>query len=447
MRFSQETLQVFVAAHEEAARRGQPSITPADQVLALLAGDGVAARALGSLGVTAEVLFPAEAEGVTAEVLFPAEAEGMTADALARHVGWESASRRSRAQVPLGAPAKAVVTRATLAAMGEQTLLTTGHLLLAVLDQPDDPATRALASLAGPEAIREAVARQQAVRAETPASTVAERLAQVRLGPAPRRPRRGAVAGGLALALLWYVACGALILTTGPDPVLAAVALLGFPVYVFGLTALLRGVTVRTAGRRMARGAGLVVELPAELTALLAGRGVTRLETRALTGPMVRNRCVRIGRWAWLVLAPATIKDDPALRFVLAHEIGHLVRNDSLGRRSRSLLAIGLVGAALIIGTGTAVVIALIGSFAMVVTGRWSAEFAADRIGVRWVGAADLVHWAAGHRALLAQPQNRTPRRRARRMVSWLSHPPLALRVARTGRLRSRSGPARSGMS
>jgi Zn-dependent protease with chaperone function len=171
------------------------------------------------------------------------------------------------------------------------------------------------------------------------------------------------------------------------------------------------------------------------LTDLVARYRVSTLELRTQLDGRLHNRSLRLGRRAWIVLAPTTMGDERALPFVLAHEVGHVVRNDS--RRGLALIPLrtSLLCAAIMVGTVTAAAVAFAGLLVWTVGTRWATEFAADAFAVRWVGADGFHAFLDQHRAGRRHPANRALRYRLGRSTAWLRHPPVRLRLWRADRI------------
>lgn len=235
-----------------------------------------------------------------------------------------------------------------------------------------------------------------------------------------------------AVMLAWYVLTGFLVvrLGGGTDTGPAVAVLVAAPIVNF---------TAQTAqvGRRVARKARDLrgtarqsAAVPPELIALLSGRGIRRTEIWMESG-RVRSRSFRTRDRAWIVMAQRHVARRGPRWFVTAHEVTHLVRNDALTSRVCWALAIGLLGGAVLSGAPAAAAVGCAGALLLFVGKRWYAEFSCDLVAARWAGPASMSEWVADHRTLLRAPQNRSAAKRLRRgLVSWLTHPPLWLRLA-----------------
>src|SRR5258705_13449479 len=126
---------------------------------------------------------------------------------------------------------------------------------------------------------------------------------------------------------------------------------------------------------------------------MLRSRGIHRLALLAQTGGVRRNRCMRLGRRAWLVLAPATIRRPGALGFVLGHEVAHLARNDTLRRRIDVAMGLSLLYGAVFAANPAAWAVAVGGAALLWLVPRWTAELAADAIAAHWAGPDAMRDW------------------------------------------------------
>jgi Zn-dependent protease with chaperone function len=126
---------------------------------------------------------------------------------------------------------------------------------------------------------------------------------------------------------------------------------------------------------------------------------------------------IRAGRKAWLVLSDGVFRDPRSGRFVLAHELAHLLRNDSYRGRVGGYLLRMLIPAALISFTPAAWAIMAASFLLHWVAIRWPAEIACDRIAARLTSYSEMVSVLdlRGWRRYVPLP--------------WW-HPPIALRLA-----------------
>jgi Zn-dependent protease with chaperone function len=406
-RFTEQARDAVVRAQEEARRSGDATIDPRHLVLGLLAiDDSIAQLALAGLGVTAQVIpaprQPSASTALSGRIPFNHETK----------VALESALRQS-------------------IALGHVTL-STGDLLLGVVANGDHAASGGLTAAGfGHDRVRAAVLEQyvSGVSPEVRQQPSAEVWRDLRMGPAPDRlPARRAGIIGMVSVLLWYAALAAAIVgltwdEIGPET-FGAVAVMATLISGGLVWTRARG-TIR---RQIAR-APLALDPPDQVIAALARRGVTA-EVRVQPDYQVRDRCYRYGSRAWIVLAPRTMRRPQTLAFVLAHEVAHLVRNDHAWRRLLAVLGPGLLLGAYVTFDPRAWAIGFAGVIGCQVVVLWWTELACDAFAVRWTGADALRAWAADHRALLREPQNRGWRRQARRAFTLTTHPPLSLRQA-----------------
>jgi ATP-dependent Clp protease ATP-binding subunit ClpA len=178
-RFSQEARAAVVGAKQEAIRAGQRDIATDHLLVALAAGSGVAAQALAAAGVTA-----ADLRGRLVRDT-DAEPDPLDADALASiGIDLDAVRRASDAAFGPGALDRAGARRAgrglltgspRMTKLAKQSLelalraalrqgdrsISSGHLLLGLLDQDTSPAIRTLAAAgADPVALREDTIRR-----------------------------------------------------------------------------------------------------------------------------------------------------------------------------------------------------------------------------------------------------------------------------------------------
>jgi hypothetical protein len=391
-----------IAFARDAARRlGHERIDSADLLLGLMAEkDGIAAAALADLGV--------RIAGVTAAIAASAlinpphdDTERYFADDLAAALN--AAARHS---------------------LRDDRGVTTGHLLLGVVSTKSGSGALALSALGITAAMVEAaVPRVTAARPE--GSSLSDAVARAELPHEAPLPGRFAVALGVGATVTIAAGLGAVIALSTPtleDAVVVGAAMVVCAGAQFLAVGAVLLVAPLVAARRFARQRPLVA--PPYLVDLLRRHGIRRLSLLAQTGGGRRNRCLRLGRRAWLVLAPATIRRPRALAFAIGHEVAHLARNDSLRRRVDLTLGLSLLYGAGFAGNPAAWALAVSGAGLLWLVPRWTAELAADTIALQWAGREAMRDWAA------AVP----PARRAHRLAGLLTHPPLPLRLRRAAR-------------
>jgi Zn-dependent protease with chaperone function len=217
----------------------------------------------------------------------------------------------------------------------------------------------------------------------------------------------------------------------GPARLLAGAGYLAIVLVDGVIQILLTGVGARRVERRLAKRAPAVVAPPAVVTDIVSRAGVRRFALRVSTGRLIQDRAYRLGRSASIVLSAVTIVESASLPFVLAHEIGHVVRRDSGHHRASFIMAASMVVIPLAAPAPLPLVIAVVAGAVVFVADRWRAEYACDAFAVRWVGAEPLRLWMTTYAGRLSRPENRTPRRRLRRSLGRLTHPPIDRRMAR----------------
>jgi ATP-dependent Clp protease ATP-binding subunit ClpA len=158
-RFDGAARQAVTSARDEAARAGQQQIGPEHLLVALAGGTGIAAEALAGAGAGADALRALLPLGEAAR-LAPLDAEGLAligidldtvsraADA-AFGAGALTRDRAARSRVrrmPFSRAARQAIELSVRSAVRlGQNQITSGHVLLGVLDQPASPAVAMLA--------------------------------------------------------------------------------------------------------------------------------------------------------------------------------------------------------------------------------------------------------------------------------------------------------------
>ncbi len=383
-------------ARESARKLGHEHIDSADLLLGLLTeGQGIAAVALAQLEV--------RAAGVRAAI---------AASPLLRVTGEERFFSDDLAEA---------LRHAGRLSLRDDRGVTTGHLLLGLVSTAGGPGARVLAALGvTPEMVATVVPRVIADHEEGPTLSAAVARAELPGDPDRRLPGRGAVAARVGLTVVVAAGLGIVIAASAPTPtdaVATGVAMAVCAAAQAVVSGIVLALVPSLAARRFARQRPLLA--PEFLPALLRGRGIRHFQLLAQTGAQRRNRCLRLGRRAWLVLAPSTIRRPLALGFVLGHEAAHLARNDTLRRRVDLILVLTLPYGAFFAESRLGWAVALGGGAVLWVVPRWSAELAADAVGVRWAGAEAMRAWAG---TIGAVPP-------LRRLIGLLTHPPLKLRL------------------
>jgi Zn-dependent protease with chaperone function len=335
---------------------------------------------------------------------------------------------------PLAADVKAALESAVREAIGLcHSQITSGHILLGVTAQ-DCAATRALSSLgATPELVRAAI-----LEVAPPGPTPGQLVATIPLpvpppGALPSRWLGPWSTLGLVVAqgLAFAAALATIPSVDWQDAAVGYLVIIGVNV---PLQILLGGVAARRVRTRLAARAPTVAEPPPAVAGVLDRYRVRRWEIRVEEHRIIRDRSYGLGRRSWIVLSGNTVRTGgSAAAFVLAHEIGHLIRGDSWRRRIGTVLMLAMVIVPLIDASPLTLAVTILASLAVFVGDRWLAEFGADRVAVRWVGVDGMRAWQERHRDLVRARQNRTVRRRVRRILGRLTHPPLSWRAARAG--------------
>jgi Zn-dependent protease with chaperone function len=245
----------------------------------------------------------------------------------------------------------------------------------------------------------------------------------------------------LALALVLYVIAAATALAVVPADLRGEISLglLAILAVDIPLLELLRGITARRVRKRLARTAPSIVDLPVHVMAVAARYGVRELTARIQMTPAARDRAYRVGRRAWIVLSAGTVHSGEFRSFVLCHEIGHVVRDDSRVRRIAFVVAAAIILVATLPTDGLSLAVAVVATLLAFVAERWLAELACDAFAVRWTGVEPFRVWATLYLHRLRQPANRRPARWLRRALGLLSHPPMGLRLWWAQRVAARS--------
>ncbi|GLW31122.1 hypothetical protein Areg01_40620 [Actinoplanes regularis] len=404
MRVTDQALRVLVLAAEAAHGSGETPVTGYHLLLGLAEGEGGARHVLD---VSAARL-RAPAPPPPGEVALAGEAVAGVAGEIA---GGSFPS------------AKEIADRAVSHAHASgRDYATTTDLLFAALG-PDDGPAAALLRAAGvdPARIRAALTEQDHASccAESGISKIRPILAGMG-SHAARMPGRFRAAAGLLPVLLLYAVVVAVTWdSAGPETVLVTGAL------AWLLMGPLFQLRVRQQTRASLASTPEMLIVPAGIRPLLDRLGVRDLEVRRRPG-VAADRCLRLGRRAWLVISGNTEDHPEWAGFVLWHEIAHLARRDILVSQIRPALWFSVYCAALISVDFRALAIVVVGGPLLIVAQRWWSELACDRLAVRFAGTAALHGWVADQWEI----QRIARRQGVQERWSWLTHPPLALRTA-----------------
>ncbi|GIE88508.1 Clp amino terminal domain-containing protein, pathogenicity island component [Actinoplanes regularis] len=419
MRVTDQALRVLVLAAEEAHGSGETPVTGYHLLLGLADGEGGARHVLD---VSAARL-RAPAPPPPGEVALAGEAVAGVEAGVAGEI--DGASSPAVREIAGGSfpSAKEIADRAVSHAQASgRDYATTTDLLFAALG-PDDGPAAALLRAAGvdPARIRAALTEQDHATccAESGISKIRPILAGMG-SHAARMPGRFRAAAGLLPVLLLYAVVVAVTWdSAGPETVLVIGALAWL---VMGPLFQLR---VRQQTRASLASTPETLIVPAGIRPLLDRLGVRDLEVRRRPG-VAADRCLRLGRRAWLVISGNTEDHPEWAGFVLWHEIAHLARRDILMSQIRPAAWFSVYCAALISVDFRALAIVVVGGPLLIVAQRWWSELACDRLAVRFAGTAALHGWVADQREI----QRIARRQGVQERWSWLTHPPLALRTA-----------------
>jgi Zn-dependent protease with chaperone function len=249
--------------------------------------------------------------------------------------------------------------------------------------------------------------------------------------PPSALPRRGAAGRALFAALTLYTVVAAVALQTVPADLRLDVGggLLVVLAVDVPLVELMRGIATRRVRVRLARLAPTTVELPATVAAVVARYGIRELSIRMQVGVAPRDRAFRVGRRAWVVLGHRTVHRGEFRSFVLCHEIGHVVRDDSRIRRITYVVASATILVLGLLTDGPTLAVAVGLTLLAFVAEHWLAELACDAFAVRWVGVEAFRAWATPYRARLGRAARLGLRSRLRIARGLLTHPPMGLRL------------------
>jgi hypothetical protein len=423
-RFTEQARAVVLAARDAATEVERADITSYDLVCGSLTVEGsVAARALTELGVTAATL---QAQAPTSAPIAGAPA--------ATETGATPVRRPFRAELK-----QALEAVAAEAETRGHTAITTGHLLLGIIATPDSAGAQALGAAGfDAETVRAAIDRAHdgPTGGETATTTGAIIGALASFGDRlSAMPGRFSPALESLLALAWYAVTAAILIGfVWENPHLPTVfALLGgIPAALLGMYgAQARSSSERPSDRQFGEP---LYDPPQQVLAAVRRVGITTLTIHRARPGVPGDRCYRVGRRGMVVLNPSSAWDVDRLPFVLGHEVAHLVRRDHLRRRLAGALYAGACTTAFLSADRTAMAVAAASVLVHVVATRWASELSCDAWAVRWSSVEAMRSWAAYRRTTRRRSINRWVDPRLTGLGSLLTHPPLALRLARTAR-------------
>jgi hypothetical protein len=238
-----------------------------------------------------------------------------------------------------------------------------------------------------------------------------------------------------AAVLVGYAPLAALEIVLVP-PAIQVAALVAAVIVPIALCPVMRALV----WRRPLVGEGIeAVEVPG-LCAALAPTGLRDVKVFRDPGGRFTGRSAgaarRFGRGGMIFLRPSSRKTHPDItRFIAAHEVAHLARNDSMSDALTVACLAALVGVAA--ATRPSDLLWLwIPAEALVVTLRWCQEIVCDRIAANVAGPIPTNEYVAhlGRAAARRRRRPFLPRIRAQ-FMGRLTHPPLCIRrsaLART---------------
>jgi hypothetical protein len=251
-------------------------------------------------------------------------------------------------------------------------------------------------------------------------------------GAPGRLPGRGVAVRSVLIMFGFFALFGvALVAVASPDrrPLLV-LFLLCVPAIVIPIRKALRPARVHTRVRAIRTVTDGKLAGPAPLVDLVTRRHGPMEVQVFIEDHVVKSRAMRVRDRAWVVISVAHVGHPDVRRFVTLHETAHLLRNDTLRYELTSVLTLTLAESALISTSVPGLAVGLAAALALQLIGRWPAELACDTLATRWAGSEGMALWVRQSRRLRALPANRTVRRRLRRvLLSWLTHPPLPLRL------------------
>ncbi len=248
------------------------------------------------------------------------------------------------------------------------------------------------------------------------------------LGDAPPLPGRAASLRRIAAAALAFVGiCAVIALLGGPDGAEAAV--LGSVLMIFALI-IVPAILMLRPGRARSRCAGKppapTVVAP-DIARSLATCGVTTVEIYMPAKRVRRpNLGFGVGRFGFIRVSPILMA-SPSGRFVLAHEVAHVARRDSILMTFSTVASLYLVVASAATLNLEVFLLGTLGGLVFAAGCRWGAEIGCDRIATRWVGrdAAQLGFTVMRNGMRLLR---RKPVGFVRWALAWRTHPPVWLR-------------------
>lgn len=294
-------------------------------------------------------------------------------------------------------------------------LLRSGHLVLAMARTPECGAAHILRALGADfTAVELAAAANHVPSVPEPDVVLSDEframlVRQTGLAwPKPRIHVLSAVFSGL-----WFLGTLAFILAAspvavGPELVVGLAAAILLP----GL--LLLAVRLRRARVPTPKGATLVPS-PPEVTALVASWGITDFAIWLRDDYELDDHAVRLGSRARIGVSREVYNRPAESGYVIAHELAHLLRNDSARGLAERWLERSVIIPMLLTLTPWIWGVVLLGLVLHRVVKNWMAELGSDHIAVTLHGPEQLASWVE----------------RTGSSAAWLSltHPPYAWRM------------------
>lgn len=215
-----------------------------------------------------------------------------------------------------------------------------------------------------------------------------------------------------------YVAVSVLLVwMAGADALRLAGFAVDVPMALLALAVIARLARLRQLCRRSSLRPAL---LAPQLAAGVAIAGIP--DVRVRVGSKSLGRSYRAGRHGVVLLNETLLDKAPtATSFVVAHELAHLARHDTLRQAVLTVYLVTLLALmAFVLPTMAWFVVAVV-VIGLAVTYTWQRELDCDRIGALCAGERSAI-------AAVGVFERLMPRNPLRRLWAWLTHPPLSLR-------------------
>lgn len=319
--------------------------------------------------------------------------------------------------VPYTADAKALLDAAFWGShrLKHRGMMRTGHLLLAMARKPDCGAAQIMQALGADVTMIElAVTANHMPSLPEPGVELSEEFQAVLVRQAGLdwpRPRFHLLSN--VVSALWYLGTLTLIVATslpalGPELGLGLTAAILLPPLLVYL------IRSRWARPRTPAGADLVAS-PPELTQLLASWGIRDFGIWLRDDYRLDDYAVRIGSWARIGLSREVFHRPAESGFVIAHELAHLLRNDSARGVAQRWLERSLILPAFVTVTPWVWGVTAASIVLHRVAKNWMAELGSDHIAVTLCGPEQMQSWVERTFSSTAWPS--------------ITHPPYAWRM------------------